>query len=406
MYETTQDPTAYAPWEYSTLTEVPALLRFPHAFEGHRHLAVGGVAAGPPGVGGAPSGAAPGSPGVAGLAGGVGAYVAAANAAAARGGADAPSGAGTVGANSSVGGSSIAGGFGAQPLDLSNFVFPSFQLGRFSPAPGKMAIPQKLTDMFFNKQSGGPPPASPTEVPRLPGQGGPLEIPHLTVGQRQGCTTCGGDPNLELRAQRGELERSIKTEQEQLGRQTIEQQREQIGKYQEEEQRGERTTDQEIRDKLALLDQINQEIASQQGITNGAASPTGTTPLTLSGSQPTFLDLLRANLDGFVKDLVHGGECAAVLTKFKVPLPVAGALCLGYQQVKGDVKAITKWAQDLVGPGPQGGVPMVVTPPPPPPPPQAVRFCMNCIDQNSALKFMSGQGSDGCFLEEEDHHHG
>ncbi len=274
-------------------------------------------------------------------------------------------------------------------------------------ASGTQFIPQKLSDTFLNKQAGGNmPPPSAIEVPRLPGrQGGPLEpAPVLTIPMRQACTTCGGDPNLELRSQRGDVEKSIKTEQQQLQRQTLEQQREEITRYQQEEQRGERTTDQEIRDKLALLDQINQEIASQQqGGVDGAERGYVQTGIPPSGSQPRFLDLLRTNLSGFVKDLTSGGECSAVLAKFGVPLNVAAAICLGYQQVKGDAKAITKWAENLVGSGAQGGSPTVIMPPPPPPPPQQVRFCMNCLDQNSALKFMSGQGSDGCFLEEEEH---
>src|SRR5258708_6423384 len=276
MYETAQDPTAYAPWEYSTPTEVPELLRFPHSLEGHRHLAVGGVAAGPPGVGGGFSGGEAGAPAAAGIAGGVGAYVAA-QAAGKAGSGDSPSGGGgggggevgggaaPGGTGNPGGGSSLPGGFGAaQPLDLFNL--PVFRF-RSQPSlqPGGRT-PQKLSDMFFNRQSGGAPPASPTEIPRLPGrQGGPLEpAPVLTIAQRQACPTCGGDPNLELRAQRGELEQSIKTEREQLQTQTRQQQREQISRYQEGEQRGEPTTDQEIRDKLALLEQINQEIASQQ----------------------------------------------------------------------------------------------------------------------------------------------
>jgi hypothetical protein len=257
-------------------------------------------------------------------------------------------------------------------------------------------IPQKLSDMFLNRQSADPR----TTVPVTPAQPGaaPHEAPTLTLEMRNQCTTCGGDPLGELRAQREDVQHSINVEQGQKRTQQLRAQREEITHFQESEQRGEETTDQQIRDKLALLDQINQEIASQAGSTTPTQQSIGVP----SGSQPTFLDLLRTNFQGFVNDLIHGGECAAVLAKFHVPLPVASALCLGYQQIKGDARAITKWAQDLVGR--QGGSPMVVTPPPPPPPPQQVRFCMNCLDQNSALKFMSGQGSDGCFLEEEEIH--
>lgn len=427
------DPLNYAPWEGYSMEDPQ--VRFRHDFVGHRYLAVGGV-----GSAGATSGAAGGSEG-------------------------GPSGAGYSGGIASGPGGVGAVGIGLQlkfpvlppsspgPLIVPSLVHPSQVLEVIAPkapapaanpsstpAPAPLApiaLPVLQPTVNFN-----PPPATPGTVPLkyqpgmtvgdivkgispqpapLPGsqplstgQGGspppppaPTSpgpqppVPHISAEQRAGCTTCS-----QIRSQIDELKSSIDVEQQQQQQQKLRQQEQQIQSYKAQEagqQPQSGTLDQQIQDKLRLLDQLNAELADAQAQQIPAGTPLppspGSSPAP-SPSSPSMLDELRklvADAEQAAKNIpsrIVEGYLHEVFPLLSDALTKKLADAISVLTPPGMVAKLNQLLNPYFG-----SSPVIPATPAPPPPPQMVRVCMVCDSTEDAVRWQAGEPTSGCHIE-------
>jgi hypothetical protein len=380
----------YAPYEErNTALMVPKRLKFPHAWTGHRYVGFGGGIAGA--AGGAAAGGAASAGGAAAAAGSLsaGAYGAALATSAAQSAAAAASStaASTASATSEsglatggqAGGASQGGGFGGvvgfvrQPL-----VIPSRTSGN-----QVVVIGQQASDR------GGP-----LTIGQAGGGGfkpGGQPVPVLDTTKP--CGACG-----EIRHQIEDVQQSIKLERQQQTAQKLEQSRELIDEIKTRERVGDTTNiDQQIQQKLDLLDSLNLQLAQQE---NDAREEVFSHPENLLQPQqnplppaPTLGQITKQNLLKYLDEAKGTVTCVATLTKLGIPSPLAMAVCAGYQQVKGDAREVEHFVTGLhdmiFGHGAAQ---------PPPQPAKPMEFCVTCESAEDALKYQSGEGTTGCYL--------
>ena len=399
--------------------EIPSV-RFPHQFVGHRYLAVGGIGGGPAG-GGTGAGSEGGGAGAEGAAG--------------------PAGVGAVGAviSSIVSQAAfvppIAAIVAGQPTPAApTLVIPTAPLTLPSPQAelvraatmgsqrgGPPAPPATVSDTVLRgpgpqpfglpsarsitvRQQGGRPPTAPPPFTPPGPQGGPDNVPTLTLEQRQGCTTCG-----QISRDIETLKTSIQTERSQQQEQTLQQQESQIESYQQQEsgqQPQQAPLDRQIADKIALLQELENELAQAQA---GAGGGFPSSPPSLPPSQPGQVvpTVQQAPSFGdFLKSIGEEAGCAKILSTLGIPAPAAFAICAGVQALVGDTKKLEQYARKLydalTSPGGQGGgrgVPTVISTPPPPLPTPAIRMCMICESAEDAVRWQAGEPTSGCAVE-------
>ena len=230
-----------------------------------------------------------------------------------------------------------------QPELIAAGAVEGYEMGRQIQDFGNKGL-DAFTRLLSIGQGGG------SGVPPMGPQGGSLPPPApLTVPTLQTCTTCGyvdpNDANL-LRGQQGELENSIKVEQQQNLLKQVGQQQHQIDdlRQQESQPLDSRDIPRELAQKQQLLDSINQELA---------------------GGQPQPNPQTQNPTDGS-----------------------SGVPTLNYQPVP-------------IGPTSpsSGGQPEMFMQKPPtenPPPgaPGQVKFCVVCTSQSESLKFLNGEPSE------------
>jgi len=180
-------------------------------------------------------------------------------------------------------------------------------------------------------------------------------IPPGEQGGDGTCPTC-----TTLSHQKGELEKSITTEQQQLQQQQVQQNEQQIQQFQQQEnlqQQGFQQTNQQIENsiaqKLQLLQQINQQIANAkqqvvQQIPPGQQIP----PELLQPSQGTVPSVQMGPMES--------------PTQLPAPQP---SMSPQQPQQSGHLNDLTP-----------------------------ITFCITCASIADALKFQSGQGSENCEL--------
>lgn len=400
---------AYAPWE--TYNMEPSILRFPHEFEGHRHLAVGGIGGGPAG-GGTGAGSEGGGAGAEGAFGGggvgaVGAFIASQGAIA-----TAPIALEIAGQPAPASPTLVIGPqrpmAPAPPTTLPapqpNPLIVSATMGRQGGPPPALTVggqrggpPQAVSPLTITNQRGMTPTPPPT--PPGPQQG---TVPHLTLEDRAGCTTCGA-----IRSQQDELRTSIKTEQQQLEQQRLSRQEGQIQQYQQREQSGQQYSDQElttqIQDKIALLQQLNDELAQAQQDA-GVSSPPPPVSQPGPGPMPTAwqrIQQLVAEAEQYtsalpsriIEGLIHEAFPFLADTTAKALADAVSVLT-----PPGMIAKLNQLRDKYLGQQP-GQVPSVKTPPPPPPPPKAIRMCMICESAEDAVRWQAGEPTPGCAVE-------
>lgn len=183
------------------------------------------------------------------------------------------------------------------------------------------------------------------------------------------CPSCNpqqSELQRELRGQQGQLQHELTVEQQQEGQQQLQQQQQQIQHFSELEQRppSERDIPREIQQKMALLEQIGQELGQlQQQIDN----PT-------SGGRPVLTIPQQPPPSG--NSPQPGGGQPGQPQTFGQPAPTQGELTEHEHEAEEQQIFIQKQ------PTGAGGDPNA-----------AVKFCVACVTQSDALKFLNGEPS-------------
>lgn len=205
----------------------------------------------------------------------------------------------------------------------------------------------------------GQPTTTPTPAP-TPNQ--PLQI--IDPRDCPECNPAQAQIRAQLQGEQQALRQELQTEQQQEQQQKIGQQQKQIQEFRQLERQpvDQRDIESEIQKKIALLDQVGQELQQlQQQIDHGSPSPQPVMSLPPAGGSPP---------------LSPAGGPPQTIEPIGAPLPPPGTLT---EQEHEQEEQQIFIQQPPVG---AGGDPT-----------KAVKFCVGCVTQDDALKFLNGEPS-------------
>jgi hypothetical protein len=235
----------------------------------------------------------------------------------------------------------------------------------FKPAPSMQEIlsrgpVQNPFGGLLNSQSGQP--YTPTASVQSGRQ--PMEI----IDPRD-CPSCNPQQAQEralLTSQEGQLQQELQTEQQQQNQQQDQQRQQQIEQFRQLEHQPaqQRNIPQEIQQKMNLLQQVGNELAQlQQEIDNQTPSG-GNPPLASSGNLPA------------PSPSVVRGDGGGTPTIYGQPEPTTGTEDEHQHELEEQQIFVQQQPSD------NGADPT-----------KAVKFCVGCVTQNDALKFLNGEPS-------------